>query len=88
MCYKTLLLSLYGDKLYNDGKPDFTYIYKLPIDIYTDFMKAMFKKSYLNEEKKIKKTFSALDREKIDITFVQEANEKLLEELEKRKNEY
>jgi hypothetical protein len=51
MCYKTLLFRLYNDLLLDKetGKPDFTYIYKLPTDKYTAFMKSMFKKSYLNE---------------------------------------
>jgi hypothetical protein len=37
-------------------------------------MEFMFSKSFLNEEKKLDKTLSAMEKENIDIVFAQEAN--------------
>jgi hypothetical protein len=47
-------------------------------DKYKKFMELMFSKSFLDENKKLKKTFDAMKREKIDVVFAQEANDLLV----------
>ena len=49
---------------------------------YTKFMASFFSKAFLNEEKKIQKTLEAIEKEKVDIMFFQEANEKLINSID------
>ena len=53
---------------------EFSKVDQLDYKPYKQFMELMFSKSFLNEEKKLKKTFDAMEREKIDIVFAQEAD--------------
>ena len=38
----------------------------------------MFSKAFLDEDKKIDKALGAIDKEEVDIVFMQESNEKII----------
>ena len=64
MCYRTIYFYLYGEKYLNKAR-------EKPIKRYQDFMAEMFNKAFLNEEKKIEKTLIAIEKEEVDIVFMQ-----------------
>ena len=69
-CYKTIL---YFSQ--NNSKIDPARILDKPetlsVQKYQNLMADFFDKSYLDEDKKIKKTLAALHHEKVDIGFIQ-----------------
>lgn len=70
LCYKCILSHVY-QKDYSELAKNLS---SLNIQEYSKFMEFMFSKSFLNEEKKLDKTLSAMEKENIDIVFAQEAN--------------
>lgn len=57
--------------MYKINDLEFSKIGELDYKPYKQFMELMFSKSFLNEQKKLKKTFDAMERENIDIVFAQ-----------------
>lgn len=57
--------------MYKINDLEFSIIGELDYKPYKQFMELMFSKSFLNEQKKLKKTFDAMERENIDIVFAQ-----------------
>lgn len=49
-------------------------------------METFFSKSFLDEKKKIKQTFNAMESEKIDVLFLQEVSTDLLNALPQKQN--
>ena len=74
MCYKTILHYVSkNSELSSFGTTD-----KNSFKEYQDFMRKMFSKAFLDEEKKIEKTIEAIEKEEVDIVFLQEVNERIM----------
>lgn len=50
---------------------NFDKISSFKTELYQEFMKKMFNKSFLDEKKKLQKTFASMKSQKIDIFFAQ-----------------
>ncbi len=71
LCYKTIIKYVYKSSDIDQIKPT-------KIKPYQEFMTMFFSKTFLNEKNKIESVLKAIQKDSIDIMFIQEANESFI----------
>ena len=71
---------VYSNNRFSEGKVDILESSKN----YRDYQKKRFSKSYLSDQKKLEQTMKLLSYFDLDVLFIQEANQYLVHEIEKK----